>query len=202
MNNKDIIRHFEALKETLIHKFPNGTWVETSSDLQLGRFEVQFQGEKTPEVLTVYHTGNTNFQGSSTQGRTIKSFVEELAVADLVSVKDELFESGSRLQGLEAERQLCYQSQLPNATALLMKAILEDLWKEAFGNTGFDQSRMESAIDNEAITNRDVSEFLRIRGYGNGVSHSKPWLAQMNDIIGVQAKYEQLVSKLLGYIKQ
>jgi len=51
MNNKDIIRHFEALKETLIHKFPNGTWVETSSDLQLDRFEVQFQGEKAPRFL-------------------------------------------------------------------------------------------------------------------------------------------------------
>ena len=197
MDQQDVILNFEALKQTIKHRFPHGNWVKNKSNHCLGRFEVQFPGEKNPEVFNVFSTGKTSFQGSTNNGATLREFFENLKVTDLLSTKEELFEAGSRLQGLEVERKHCYRHELPHATALLMKASLEDLWKEAFGNTGFNQQNMEAVIDNSALTKRDVGHFVRIRGYGNGVGHSRPWLAEMSDIIGVQATYEQLVTKLL-----
>jgi len=198
MEQHDIIENLEALKQTMKHKFPHGNWVETKSDIQLGRFEVQFAGQRNPEVFTVFTTGAVLFQGSKTNGATLRKFFETLTVANLLTVREELFEPGSRLQELEVERQYCYQQKLPNATALLMKAILEDLWKDAFDNTGFDAQRMEAAIVcSNVLTKRDVGQFQKIRGYGNGVGHSKAWVADMSDIISVQAIYEQLVSKLM-----
>lgn len=198
MDESDIISNFDALKKTMKHQFPNGAWSKPQGDMQLGRFTVTFKGQSKPEIMTVFHTGATLFQGSSSNGQNLKAFFESLSVSNLLEMACDNFKEGTRLHALDAERTYCYQQQLPNATALLMKAILEDLWKAAFGDTGFDKERMNAAIEgSDDFSSREIALFTQIRGYGNGASHAKAWSADMNDIISVQAKYEQLVSALV-----
>ena len=75
-----------------------------------------------------------------------------------------------------------------------MKSILEYLWKQAFGDTGFADDKMEQAIKGKTdITVRHLATFRQIRDYGNGVTHENVWDARMEDIIKIKGKYDQLV---------
>ena len=187
MEKEELLQHFDAVQRTFKHRFPSGNWRQSVDENVIGKFEVTMPGETRPEILNVYHTGRTSCQGSKTNGGNLRSFLECLSVHDLIGEDEPLFPPGSRLDILERERLTCYEHQLPNAVLLLTKAILEDLWKDVFGDTGFDEARMLQAADGK-LSNREISKYRQLRGHGNVASHADVWVAGMEPVIQV-AKY-------------
>lgn len=200
MEKEEILQHFDAIKRTFKHQFPTGKWQQSENENILEIFEVTMPGETRSERMTIYHTGNTSCQGSKTNGQNLRNFLEGLSTHDLIGDEEPLFTPGSRLDILERERLACYDSLLPNAVLLLTKAILEDLWKDAFGDTGFDETRMVQAAEGR-MSKKEVSKYLQLRGHGNVASHADVWVAGMEPAIQVQPTYNELVAKLISLRK-
>ena len=203
MEKNEIIENFKDLKLTMKTAFPAGKWQTSNNQDIIGIFEVKFGGDKKPEKMTVYHSGKINFQGGHQNGARLENHYLTISAKDLLSSQESGFGANIRAENLERERQICFKQNLPNAAALLMKAILEDLWKQAFGNTGFAEQQMKRAIEGENdITAQHLATWRRIRDYGNGVTHEPAWDANMEHISDIEIRYGQLVSALLHVKKR
>ncbi|MDA7560985.1 hypothetical protein N8860_04475 [Alphaproteobacteria bacterium] len=203
MEQYEVIEHFENIKLTMQKQFPKGKWQPADDPHVKEFFSIKFVGAKKSEKMTVYHTGNINFQGGPNNGARLKNYCETLSVQNLLISQKGRFGDDTRAFKLDREFKECYGQNLPNAAALLMKSILEYLWKQAFGDTGFADDKMKQAAEGEKdIKPRHLATFRQIRVYGNGVTHENVWNANMEHIVGIKGQYEQLVDALLAIKKR
>ena len=203
MEKDEVIEHIKSIKLAMQKQFPTGKWQSADDPNVKGVFSIKFTGANKPEKMTVYHTGTTNFQGGPNNGAQLKNHYETLSVQNLLISQESLFGTDTRAINLNCEFEKCFEQNLPNAAALLMKSILEYLWKQAFGDTGVADDKMEQAIKGKTdITKRHLATFRQIRDYGNGVTHENVWDARMEDIIKIKGKYDQLVETLLAIKKR
>jgi len=137
MEKDEVIKHFENKKLTMQNQFPKGKWQPADDPNVKEVFSIEFASAKKPEKMTVYHTGKTSFQGGPNNGARLKNHYATLSVQNLLISQKGRFGDDTRADRLDREFKKCYEQEWPNATALLMKSILEYLWKQAFGDTGF-----------------------------------------------------------------
>ena len=84
MEKDEVIEHFENIKLTMHKQFPKGKRQPADDPNVKGVFSIKFTGAKKSEKMTVYHTGNINFQGGPDNGAQLKNQYATLSVQNLL----------------------------------------------------------------------------------------------------------------------